>query len=218
VHYISPSRPTHESRTRTSAQPSVSGTGSTAEHGAPPQVQLALEARALTEPALPPAQPLRALAASDPATPALLLVTEEDMHPDFLLSDRSSVQAAIVVIDTDLSWGDTARAFADSAGYEVAARLRGPLADRVTVAGRLGVETLVNAVRAAGVRRILSAYAPVGPVADRLAEVTAALAEEGIVVDRVRRDWDALFWPHATKGFFPFKERIPAILRERGLV
>ena len=179
---------------------------------------LALEARALTEPALPPAQPLRALALSDPAAPALLLVTEEDMHPDFLLSDRSSVQAAMVATDTDLSWGDTARAFADFAANEVAARLRGPFADRVTVAGRLGVETLVNAARAAGVRRILSAYAPVGPVADRLAEVTAALAEEGIVVDRVRRDWDALFWPHATKGFFPFKERIPSILRERGLV
>ena len=32
-----------------------------------------------------------------------------------------------------------------------------------------------------------------------------------------RRNWDARFWPYATKGFFAFKERIPDVLAAEGL-
>jgi len=31
------------------------------------------------------------------------------------------------------------------------------------------------------------------------------------------RGWDEQFWPNAKKGFFPFKEQIPRLLREDGL-
>jgi len=33
----------------------------------------------------------------------------------------------------------------------------------------------------------------------------------------MRRTWDRALWPHLTKGFFAFKEWIPAILQERGV-
>jgi deoxyribodipyrimidine photo-lyase len=178
---------------------------------------LAREAIALTEVPLERAQPLPSLPRVDPATPALLLVTDDDLCPDFLLTDQAAIRAATLVVDPALSWGDAARTFAASAADDVAARLRGVLGDRVTVGRQLDAPTLIDAARAVGVDRIVTAYAPVGPVADRLAEVTAAAAMEGIVIERVRRDWDDRFWPHATKGFFPFKEQIPHILRERGL-
>ncbi len=82
----------------------------------------------------------------------------------------------------------------------------------------LDTEALLRAARAAGVRQIVTAYAPVGPVADRLALLTDQLAAEGIALHQLRREWDAQFWPHAKKGFFPFKKRIPELLREDGLV
>jgi deoxyribodipyrimidine photo-lyase len=54
-------------------------------------------------------------------------------------------------------------------------------------------------------------------VADALARIAPSLALEGIPLVQIRRDWDERFWPHATKGFFPFKERIPKILKDTGL-
>ena len=177
---------------------------------------LAREAIALTEPPLEPAQPLRVFRSSHRATPALLLVTDEDMYPEFLLDHRLAIRAATLVVDQNLHSGDSVRAFVASAANDLATRLRGVLDDRVTVTGQLDAPTVINAANAAGVDRIVTAYAPVGPLADRLADVTAAVAKEGIVLEWVRRDWDARFWPHAGKGFFAFKERIPTILGELG--
>ena len=42
----------------------------------------------------------------------------------------------------------------------------------------------------------------------------ARLAGLGVSLVPVRRAWDEVFWPHAIKGFFPFKDRIPRLLGE----
>jgi deoxyribodipyrimidine photo-lyase len=52
----------------------------------------------------------------------------------------------------------------------------------------------------------------VGPVKDRLDVLAPALAADGVVLVRLRRAWDDVAWPLATRGFFPFKERIPRLL------
>ena len=44
--------------------------------------------------------------------------------------------------------------------------------------------------------------APVGPVSDALAGLAKLLAAEGVMLVRVRRPWDDMLWPLATKGFF----------------
>ena len=54
-------------------------------------------------------------------------------------------------------------------------------------------------------------------VADALTRLEPTLASEGLSLHRLRREWDERFWPYATKGFFPFKDRIPAVLRDLGL-
>jgi deoxyribodipyrimidine photo-lyase len=54
----------------------------------------------------------------------------------------------------------------------------------------------------------------VGSVAELLAEFAPRLEQEGIPMIQIRRRWDEKFWPHATKGFFPFKEKIPKILSD----
>jgi deoxyribodipyrimidine photo-lyase len=77
--------------------------------------------------------------------------------------------------------------------------------------------SLIGQAREAGAEQIITSYAPVGPVADTLARMAPSLASEGIPLVQIRRAWDERFWPHATKGFFPFKESIPKILKEMGL-
>ena len=39
-----------------------------------------------------------------------------------------------------------------------------------------------------------------------------ALAADGVQLVRLRRAWDDVAWPHAKKGFFPFKAAIPKLL------
>lgn len=53
----------------------------------------------------------------------------------------------------------------------------------------------------AGSLPVVMPYAPVGWTADSL------------TIHGTRRDWDSACWPLAQKGFFPFKARIPALLR-----
>ena len=82
---------------------------------------------------------------------------------------------------------------------------------------QLDAETLIASAKAVGVIQIITPYAPVGPVADALAQLVPVLAREGIKLIAVRRAWDSTFWPHAKKGFFAFKESMPALLSEHGL-
>ncbi|NEK21966.1 DNA photolyase [Sulfitobacter sp. JBTF-M27] len=60
--------------------------------------------------------------------------------------------------------------------------------------------------------QIVAPYAPVGPMRDML---TAYRAIDGAVpLSLFRRPLDSAAWPHATKGFFPFRKHIPALIGE----
>lgn len=178
---------------------------------------LAREAVALSEPPVGKPQALPALARRDAQLPSLLLVTGEDMNPESAFPDKAAFAAAIVIADPALSWGDQARDFATAAAQDAAGRCTAHFGCPVALAETLDTPTLVAAAHTAGVRQIVTAYAPVGPTADRLARLAPELAGEGIKLVQLRRDWDDRFWPHATRGYFPFRERLPALLLESGL-
>jgi deoxyribodipyrimidine photo-lyase len=151
-------------------------------------------------------------ASPDARHPALLLVTDEDMHPESIFPDRSAFKAAHVVVDPDLLWGEKVRHFAHAAAADTASRIASHFGCPVNLTDRLDAETLMAAIGAAGVRQIVSPYAPVGLVADMLARLDREIAGNGVIFTQVRREWDERFWPHATKGFFAFKDRIPSVL------
>ena len=83
-------------------------------------------------------------------------------------------------------------------------------------AGQLGQVSVLSADalddwrKAKGLEQVVMAYPPVGPTADAVRHVDAV---------QVIRAYDLDAWPHATHGFFRFKDVIPKLLgRIKGLV
>ena len=179
---------------------------------------LAGDAVALSEPPVEAAADLPRVVPHEARNPALLLVTHEDLHPESVFAADASFGSAIVVADRDLLWGGAARDFAQAAAEDTAKRVRTHFGCNTEVTARLDAASLVAAAQARGLRQIATPYTPIGPVADALARIGPVLAGEGISLNPVRRAWDERFWPHAKRGFFPFKKRIPALLREEGLL
>jgi deoxyribodipyrimidine photo-lyase len=150
-----------------------------------------------------------------------LLVTEEDCAPETLVRDCSPVAVMGGVTAGSRSplpvglpaWEFAIEAVAD--GTERAARHFGVPAQSV----RSGDwdDALVAWARSGELDAVVTAYAPVGPVAERLASARRALADHGVALVQLRRAWDSCIWPHATGGYFRMKSRIPDLLRELGL-
>ena len=77
----------------------------------------------------------------------------------------------------------------------------------------LQTESIRNWAKANGLETIITGYAPVGPVAERLDTLKQELSEHGIQLIQLRRSFDTAAWPHGTKGFFAMKEKIPMLVR-----
>jgi deoxyribodipyrimidine photo-lyase len=159
-------------------------------------------------------RPVPFAAQLDTQKPALLLMTPEDMNPESLFGAGAAIKAAIVAADPATLWGDNARGFVAGASRDAAERVSSAFRCPTDILDTLNIETLVTQAKQAGAEQIITAYAPVGPVAGLFAEFAPHLEREGIKLVQIRRSWDEKFWPHATKGFFPFKEKIPKILSE----
>lgn len=142
-----------------------------------------------------------------------LFVTTEDLAVEQLDFAPAQIVAVAAVdrIGGNPSAGKRAHAEASLAdGFErAAAHWRVPGA---RIDGAEPVAALVAWARAHALEQVVTAYAAVGPVADMLAEADGALAREGIGMARVLRAWDRAAWPHAARGFFHFKARLPALL------
>lgn len=138
--------------------------------------------------------------------PVALLLTEEDLSPETLpVGGEVVALAALAMPQADSPAGRfAAGALAD--GLERAARQFGVGGEALPPAAVLAW------AEGAGVREIVTAAAPLGPVRQALDELEPALTARSIRLVRVRRDWDTRCWPLATKGFFPFRQHIPKLV------
>ncbi|TVS14223.1 MAG: DNA photolyase FAD-binding protein, partial [Wenzhouxiangella sp.] len=166
-------------------------------------------------------QPLSELEPVPTGQPMLLLVHGDDLCvPQFVAEDLPL--AGLVVANgghRQAPWpfGDKAAAFLDHAVDDAVERLGGQSGlDACRIEG-LDADRIADQASAAGVGSVLTSEAPVGPLADGLARLETELAERGLALHRLRRDWDHQAWPHAVKGFFPFKKQIPTLLDKAGL-
>ncbi len=177
---------------------------------------LATHAEALHEDAVAKVRPL-AEAPAVPAGKALLLVTDEDLSPDWL---GRSFSHAVVAGDTDVGQhgerGERAASFARGALDDAAARLRTEDME-VSRADDLATAPILAAAEAAGTRIVVTPHSPTGLTAMRLDILADELAAAGLTLVRPRRGWDGAFWPHATRGYFQLRNAIPEALAAEGL-
>jgi deoxyribodipyrimidine photo-lyase len=185
---------------------------------------LASHIQALEEPTPAAARALPARAAQFDG-PCAVLLTPEDYGVETLPLDWSKVRAASVA---DLTGSRTERGvseavsrFGDAAARDTIQRLK-VLAPSCDVLAepmvRLSGGDVASWLRKHAMKTLVVPETPVGPAADAMAAVGPVLAREQIELVRVRRPWDTAAWPCATKGFFPFKEQIPDLLRQEGLM
>ncbi|MEP1442367.1 MAG: FAD-binding domain-containing protein [Hyphomicrobiales bacterium] len=66
------------------------------------------------------------------------------------------------------------------------------------------------------VKTLAVSYLPVGPVRDKMEQAKPSLTDAGIKLVEIMRPYDQACWPHATKGFFKLKKKLPAIIEELG--
>ncbi|TKD13827.1 deoxyribodipyrimidine photolyase [Rhodobacter capsulatus] len=147
---------------------------------------------------MPPRAPVRPA----PTAPSLLLLTPEDLSPETVPALQDLPIRAMACLD-----GESA---ADRIALQDAlarAQARWPEA---RCKGALAPADLAQAAQDGA--QIVTAFAPVGPAADRLTALP-----RGLPLTEYLRDWDAQVWPQCQKGFFALKQHIPAILAKRGL-
>jgi deoxyribodipyrimidine photo-lyase len=145
----------------------------------------------------------------DPSRRTGLILTEEDLAPGFLL-DCVGPEGTLVLMAharrSPLAVAPQVTAFTEGAVRDAVARH----------ADRLGLVTWAEtaddaALWAAGFDQVVTPYATTGPAQE-------ALDALPVPVLRVLRPFDAMCWPHATAGFFKFRDRIPAFVGQlRGL-
>lgn len=178
---------------------------------------LARMAEPLSEAPIPAARRLASAASEPPDGPHLLLITSEDLSPETLIGPWEAAGVALASEPGREGLGEPARAFLggalDDAAQRAEARYRQPV---LRLAG-LEVEDLIGAALGARATTIVTPCAAVGPTAEALERARPGLAAEGIALVQIRRGWDDALWPLAIKGFFPFKERAPVVLRTLGL-
>ena len=150
-----------------------------------------------------------------------LLVTEEDCSPESLpLKNRPSALMAVIATQSrsPLPVGRTAREFAIGAVSDAVERSVRHFSIPAQSAHTKDWEAACLAWAAANdLRCVVTAYTPVGPVAERLALLQSSLERQGVQLIRDRRAFDSGTWPHATRGFFTLKSQIPNILSRLGI-
>ncbi|MEY2885114.1 MAG: hypothetical protein RL490_2838 [Pseudomonadota bacterium] len=172
---------------------------------------LAREARPIADAPVPPPSAIAPAARPDAALRTGLFLTTEDLSLE--TQPLPPVTALAATSRIGGTPGELKRAHAETALADGLARAA---AHTGCAAERLDEANAITAMRDWAARhrlqQIVTGDVAVGPVADRLAVLSTALAADGVQLLRLRRRWDDLAWPLATKGFFPFKAAIPQLL------
>lgn len=130
-----------------------------------------------------------------------LLITEDDLTPDWLLDQFTPANTAVfngTAHRSPLMMAPMVQSFVEDAITDLGNRI-GPL-DR----SKSAVE-IDDWARTNGLDGIVMSHAPVGGTADVIAQITTP------VIRRIR-PYDGAAWPHASAGFFKFKASIPKLL------
>lgn len=178
-----------------------------------PLGQLSLKAEPLTEDIDHPMVPLPS-AQSMPQGDYLLLITPQDCRPEkFIPSTPAGVLGLLPTAQSRQS--EQVRAFEHGAVTDAVSRSAHKMA--TVTSAQAWSASLIEAAQQAGTNQIITPWVAVGPVATHLDAAKAELAQAGVHLHQRQRTYDTLTWPHATKGYFKLKKKIPGILTDLGL-
>ena len=184
---------------------------------APQASQLASTAFPITEPAIPKV----AAWTEDP----LWINSAEGraglwVHPEDLAVERGELSAEKFVainaswpnpIAKNAGWSETVATWTQAALHDGAARAGAHFgADLCCDSSDDLAATLVDWAQKHQLKRVV-AYRPfVGPWLVEALAIESALAQAGIAITWRRRAWDTRLFPHATRGYFSFWEKVKA--------
>ena len=145
----------------------------------------------------------------------VLLMTSEDCQPE---SFTTGAQIGVLGLlsATDPKQSTQVRAFEKGAVQDAISRSSQTLATVATTQD--WGAALIEAAQKAGTNQIITPWATIGPIATQLDATKAELEKAGIHLHQQQRTYDTLTWPHATKGFFKLKKKIPNILNDLGFI
>lgn len=186
-----------------------------------PDGKLASSAPALTESNVFPLRDLPVAQTAPIDGDYGLLITEEDGCPE-TLALRAKPKRVLGTIATQrrspLPIGAPAHEFAAHAVADAVRRAT----QHFAVDGQLA-ETedwgnlLMDWAAQNHINTVVTAYAPVGPVAEILDKTRSHLQKHGIRLLQLRRPYDSVVWPHARRGYFALKDKIPSLLESLGI-
>ncbi|MEL6920238.1 MAG: FAD-binding domain-containing protein [Pseudomonadota bacterium] len=153
---------------------------------------------------------------------AFLLFTEDDCRAEDFSFGTNTIMAGaswnLSEARSDLELGGQVKDFTTGALADArnrsAAHFDCAFADHV---GAGASDEIAQAIVGSGVQIVIAPYTPTGHSRPHMMKLGARLRSEGIEFYEVRRDWDGRAWPNSTKGFFPFKEKIPGLLLDAGM-
>ena len=176
-----------------------------------------------TDHPIPKPRPLSPGETHRPGGKTLLLLTEEDLSPEGWGLPSEDVEGVILiesacsVSDGTKPVSDLVKTFRSQALKSTRERMEAAGFPSVGLVSGTGEELKkrlreLPLPRHGGQGTITMMRPPVWATRSFVDQIVTGMKEEGIAVRSLRRQWDETLWPHATHGFFRFKEQIPSVL------
>jgi deoxyribodipyrimidine photo-lyase len=163
--------------------------------------------------AIPAALSLSILQLPDFNKPTGLFITTEDLHLESLVPDLLKIDAIVAITSIGGAPSPGKRQYVENALNDGLSRASVHFCADVE---RYSEEQLHSEMKAWAVRhnlqQVVTAFAPVGPVADLLDKIENSLRESNIKLIRLQRKWDLQAWPHTKKGFFNLKQNLGTLI------
>jgi deoxyribodipyrimidine photo-lyase len=159
-----------------------------------------------------------------PSRPFFLLLCDEDLGIETLGVDPLLVKRLAIMDCSSLrspnQVAEHVHAFAASAAADALLRASGvfPECDSTgQIFNASDHEQLVDLVASSGMNDVAIPHVPAGPVVMVFERLADEFKARGFTVHRLLRRYDAISWPHASRGFFQMREKIPTLLADLGL-
>lgn len=182
--------------------------------------KLATSAPALEDDSHPPLSPIPAAATHCDDPNPLLLITEEDLSAEQWIPIKPGVICTVQL--TNLRGTDQVSrhvmSYVEQALEDAAQRAEITYGlDGSAAFDDVKPDVFADYVLGLGYKTVVTAYAPIGPISDWMRDMDGCLRRKGGHLLQMRRPYDDVVWPKATKGFFALKTHIPKFLDQLSL-